>query len=149
MEKYIPGFDDKYIVSYEGDIYSLKGVRKKLIGKIICGYRQIVISHKNIKKYLLVHIIVATAFKPNPYNKRTVNHKDCNKLNCHADNLEWATDSENQIHARDNNLSKCKITKEIALQIKSDKGSCRELSKKYGIGKTQIGYIKQGKRWKD
>ena len=28
-----------------------------------------------------------------------------------------------------------------------DKGTVRELSKKYGISKTQIGYIKQSKRW--
>lgn len=149
MEKYLPGFDNKYCVSYEGFAYSLKGKRKMLFGKIICGYRQLVLSHKGVKKYLLLHILVAKAFKPNPLSKRTVNHKDCDKLNCHADNLEWATDSENLIHARNSGLLKCKITQEIATLIRNDKGSCRELSKKYGIGKTQIGYIKQGKRWKD
>ena len=33
------------------------------------------------------------------------------------------------------------------MQIFNDKGTVRELSKKYGISKTQIGYIKQSKRW--
>jgi hypothetical protein len=28
-----------------------------------------------------------------------------------------------------------------------DEDGIREIAKKYGIGKTQVGYIKQGKRW--
>jgi hypothetical protein len=40
-----------------------------------------------------------------------------------------------------------KITKEIAEKIYNDIGSIRFLAKKYNIGKTQVGYIKQGKRW--
>ena len=32
-------------------------------------------------------------------------------------------------------------------QIKNENGTIREIAKKYGIGKTQVGYIKQGKRW--
>ncbi len=42
---------------------------------------------------------------------------------------------------------KGKITNDIANKIINDTGSIRLLAKKYGIGKTQIGYIKQGKRW--
>lgn len=38
-------------------------------------------------------------------------------------------------------------TKEIAEKIYNDIGSIRFLAKKYNIGKTQVGYIKQGKRW--
>lgn len=46
-----------------------------------------------------VHRVVATAFIPNPENKRTVNHKDMNPFNNHVSNLEWATYSENRRHA--------------------------------------------------
>ena len=63
------------------------------------------------------------------------------------DNLEWMSDSDNLKHARNNGLLNSKINKEVAMQIFNDKGTVRELSKKYGISKTQVGYIKQGKRW--
>ena len=53
----------------------------------------------NIKWHPLVHRLVAIAFIPNPLNLPEVNHKDWNKLNCHKDNLEWSTWSDNVKHA--------------------------------------------------
>lgn len=56
--------------------------------------------HKNGKAYTRsVHRLVASAFIPNPENKREVNHKDGNKENNAVDNLEWVTPSENQTHS--------------------------------------------------
>lgn len=45
-----------------------------------------------------IHKLVAKYFIPNPDNKKHVNHKDFKKSNNHAENLEWTTPSENQIH---------------------------------------------------
>lgn len=59
-----------------------------------------------------VHRIIATLFKPNPENKRYVNHLDGNKANNAADNLEWATHEENVNHAIATGLIKMQYSPE-------------------------------------
>lgn len=53
---------------------------------------------KNNKRFL-AHRMVAVAHVPNPENKEYVNHKDGNKRNINADNLEWVSRSENELHS--------------------------------------------------
>ena len=70
----------------------------------LSGYIIVKLS-KNLKyKSHLVHKLELTTFVPNLLNKRTVNHKDGNKLNNNLNNLEWATDIENIRHAFDTRL---------------------------------------------
>jgi hypothetical protein len=150
MEILLKTFDNKYSVSDEGKVFSLKGKKKELKGKITrSGYRIVLISHNGKRKYLLVHRLVASFFVPNSENKKTVNHIDGNKLNNNKLNLEWATYVENLIHARDTGLlSTCKITMEIANQIRNDIGTNRSLAVKYNLGKSQIQLIKTNQRWR-
>lgn len=64
-------------------------------GKDHKGYLRVSLKDKTYK----VHRLVAMAFIENVDNKPQVNHKDGNKQNNNVDNLEWCTNSENQIHA--------------------------------------------------
>jgi hypothetical protein len=97
-----------YQISNLGRVKSLaryincKGGKKRLmLGKIIVGYKEpnrytkIVVN----KQMRYVHRLVAQAFIPNTDNKPTVNHKDGDKHNNRVDNLEWATQSENNYHS--------------------------------------------------
>lgn len=80
------------------------------------GYRKV----KMGDKYYQVHRIVCETFIPNPDNKPYVNHKDCNKSNNCADNLEWVFPKENCEHAVANFLYSNQLPKEIGLMIEDD-----------------------------
>lgn len=51
-----------------------------------------------------VHQLVAEAFVPNPMNLPEVNHKDGNKANNRADNLEWKNHRGNYRHGKKKGL---------------------------------------------
>jgi hypothetical protein len=53
----------------------------------------------------LLHRLVAKVFIANLENKEQVNHIDGNKQNVHVNNLEWCTNTENQIHKVNSGLS--------------------------------------------
>lgn len=54
-------------------------------------YRVSIITGENKPKFIPVHRLVAEAFIPNCNDLPCINHKDENKLNNCADNLEWCT----------------------------------------------------------
>lgn len=101
--KPVVGFEGVYCVSNFGNIKGV--VRSGSTGKPLHpqmnnnGYMTIHLYNHPKHKVTTVHRVVATAFIPNPENKRTVNHIDGNKKNNRVDNLEWATHGENHRHA--------------------------------------------------
>ena len=105
----IHGFEGFYQVSNIGRVRSLDrtitrsdGRTKHIEGKIISlncttnsGYFTVDLYKDNVSHKYYAHRLVAEHFCDNPCNKPIVNHKDENKLNNNADNLCWATYSEN------------------------------------------------------
>lgn len=97
----------QYQVSDEGEVASLNYRQtrtwRKLTRRISShGYHCITLSVDGKAKVTFVHRIVAEAFIcPCPTDRRTVNHKDGNKLNNSVSNLEWVTQAENNRHCRE------------------------------------------------
>lgn len=96
--KDIEGYEGLYQVSNFGNIKSIKRRRTKggkLKETMRYGYKYVTLSKYGKIKRLSVHRLVAQAFIPNPNNYDIVNHKDENKSNNYATNLEWCTQAQN------------------------------------------------------
>ena len=106
-----------------------------------------------------VHRLVAEAFCDNPEDKDEINHKDGNKENNKAENLEWVTRSENEQHAYDNNLVKVlkgsekplsKLDEEDVRNIRKEyEDGCLqiELAERYGVARQTISSVVNRKAW--
>lgn len=70
------------------------------------SYIQVVFSVDGRRSMPMVHRLVAVAFIENKHGYPEVNHKDGNKLNNGAENLEWVTRSMNMKHAWDIGIQK-------------------------------------------
>lgn len=91
----IEGQDTPYLVRDNGTIWSEKR-KRELKGTIQRNEYHTVYLMNNGKQYnFMIHRLVAEAFCENPNNYTVVHHKDGNKLNNSADNLEWVTTLEN------------------------------------------------------
>lgn len=135
-------------------------VEKTIKGKLCSlrqkkGYLQIAVRTPGKRHWLLVHRLVAKAFLSEIKDKPKINHKDGNKENNHVDNLEWCTDSENQVHALKMGLCKneekhykAKLTKEKVNEIRNSKDSSTVEALKYGVHKSTIKSIRKYKTWK-
>lgn len=96
--KYINGYGNKYIVSSEGKFINLTTGRT-IDGHIQKnGYVYICLSDNGNEKNVRAHKIVATAFLAKENGKYAINHKNGIKHDNRACNLEWCTNSENQLH---------------------------------------------------
>jgi hypothetical protein len=92
-----------YEISNLGNIRSHKSGEPKLLkgGYDKDGYHLILLYNEKGRVTRKVHRLVAEYFVDNPDNKPHVNHKDGNKKNNNANNLEWVTPSENTQHSFD------------------------------------------------
>lgn len=145
-------------VAGNGKTYQGK-ILKPIITK--SGYVNICLTTGNDESRITkrVHRLVADAFVENPDDKDEINHKDGNKENNRAENLEWVTRSENEQHAYDNNLVKVlkgsekplsKLDEEDIRNIRKEyEDGCLqiELAERYGVARQTISSIVNRKAW--
>ncbi len=107
-----------------------------------------------------VHRLVAHAFHPNPQKKPQTNHKNGNKRDNRAENLEWVTLAENLRHAGLTGLMAhlpgeqngfAKLTEEQVREIyelrKNWSMKQRDVAELYGISQSHVWRIAHRHSW--
>lgn len=124
------------------------------------GYLEVNLYKNSKSTAKIIHRLAAKAFISNDFNKPQVNHIDGNKLNNKISNLEWMSNSENQLHAYslglqpsragENNI-KAKITNKNVTELKVLYNSGKtiiDISKMMNINVSIIRNIIYGRTWK-
>lgn len=153
---------DCYIYGERYEVSNSGFVRNKKTNRILRqqvdkkGYMRVRLCLNCVKVTAKVHRLVAIAFLSNPNMKPQVNHIDTNKKNNCVSNLEWATNSENQLHAYRNGLKKIHgggMKKIPAYKVDLNTGevlgtyeSITDAATKNGIHRTNICKVIRGKR---
>ena len=170
MWKEIEGYEGYYEVSDDGQVRSLDryvadikgkqtGKRRFLRGAVMKqsvstgrdhnSYYVVNLHRDHTSKVMLVHMLVARAFIPNPNNLPTVNHIDGNKHNNCVSNLEWASFSDNNTHAletglrnpRGNAVAQYSLSGKLVRKFRS----ASEASRVTGISRGMISHCLNGR----
>lgn len=162
----VVGYEGIYSVSNLGRVrrdkpYATTHVGRILPWYVIRNYPMVQLCNKGQKK-LTVHKLVAEAFigpRPQGY---TVNHKDGNKMNPCADNLEYCTPKENLDHAKQIGLmdtrgirnGRAKLTEDDVRLIRSlyiprhPEFNGYALARRFSVAKNTIDQILKRTNWK-
>jgi DNA-binding transcriptional regulator YiaG len=155
----IPGYEDLYQVSNTGLVKKLTRKTANLNQKRTDngqGYYTVRLTKNRKSRNCRVHRLVAEAFIPNPFNKPEINHKNCDKTDNSAGNLEWCTTKENHHHAAINGLTtqgeKNYNAKLNAFQVrvirKCPDLTQLELAEIFNVTSPTVNQIVLRKRWK-
>ena len=170
--KSVTGFSGLYEVSSLGNVRSNNrevghrwGGKAIKRGKVLKprkdkgGYLFVSLCAGGISIGAKVHRLVAEHFLP-PSDLNEVNHKDFNKANNAAENLEWVTRKANQVHASDGGRfsasSNPKRAKKLNLETARQVRAAREegatyaaLAEQFGISAPTALKIVRGEIWSE
>lgn len=155
--KPIRGLEKYYSVSSLG---AVRSKNKTLTARVTRGYLYVILEISDgefrFRRNIPIHRLVAQEFCHNRLNRNEVNHKDGNKLNNNAQNLEWVSRSENIRHALALGLMKApvgtrkfsneKIKKVFELRKLDYKH--KEIAQELGMGVSTVTHILLGTRRK-
>lgn len=158
----IPGYE-RYLINPDGRIYST--IRKGRFVRFALnnqGYPYATLMKTGARKgkKVTAHRLMADTFLPNPEGRETVNHLNGNRLDFRKSNLEWATQKENNDHARETGANpdhgethhnarlKEAQVREIRQLLAEKKLFHREIAEKFGINRKHVTKIASGKLWR-
>ena len=145
--KDVVGYEGLYVVSNQGNIYSLNYNRTGKVVKLSprinrWGYLQVCIYKNGEVKQCLIHRLVAEAFIPNPLGLPQVNHIDEDKTNNQAENLEWCTCQYNNEYSQAKQVEQYDLNGNLIATWKS----VMEIQRQLGFFKSNISNCCLGKR---
>lgn len=171
--KEVAEFAGQYEVSSLGNVRSIArtcrsrwGTKKPVAGRAMkaslqpTGYPALTLRKGGKGYRRAVHRLVALAFIPNPDGKPQVNHKNGDKTDNRAENLEWVTGSENCRHAlaeelyqmaRGEQRASAKLTEDNVREIRALARSGmfhRDIAAQFGVGRKAITKVVNFQRWK-
>ena len=160
--KEISGYEGYYEVSNYGNVRSIphkvntkSGKQRNSPGRVLAqkitknGYKQVHLSKGNESHYKSVHRLVASAFVPNPDRLPQVNHKDENKTNNYADNLEWMTASDNCKHGHRNDTmveQRSRSVERLMGDVTVTYNSIHSAAEETGVSAAHICQCRRGER---
>ena len=115
---------------------AIKEMKSKLLKPTVSGkgYLQVRLYKSGKLTALMVHRLVAMEFIPNSNNWKQINHKDENKFNNNANNLEWCDNQYNNTYnGKHNKIAKAVIQRSKAGNEIARYKSIREAERKTGI----------------
>lgn len=149
---------DRQITRKDGAVRRLKG--RELSGALCNhGYISVTLAKSGVNRGFLIHRLVADAFLARSSGQDEVNHKDGDKTNNDARNLEWCTRSENIQHSVRIGLftrlvgsqkPASKLTETDVVEIRKmllSGALVKEIAAHFGVSTAPISYIKNGKAW--
>lgn len=150
IQKDVKGYEGKYLISNTGKVKSL--TRNRLLKPVIQkGYMYIHLCKNSKDKAYLLHRLVAKHFVSNPDNLPEVNHKNEDKANNDASNLEWCDAKYNSNYGTRNKRKSKPIQ---CIETGKIYWGAREMERQLGIKHNNIakaiknGTLAGGYHWK-
>lgn len=169
--KPVPHYEGFYEVNSLGNVRRIIGwakdgtasrpqIRPNLKRELNKGYLRVTLSRNDKQERFQVHCLVAAAFIGPTPSGHEVNHKSGVRTDCSLGNLEYATRSENNLHAysalgkksqQGSQHGRHKVTEAEVLEMRSLRAAgmkLADLSARYGIGVANLSEICSRKTWR-